>query len=183
MKRTTLMFKRSTPKAEVREKTFVGFVVLLGATAPLLYLFALRVPFFELAHEFIAFRIGSALSVIYNELDHIRPVQGLPNALLSQGIVRLIFPFLGSEIATLGGMQLYTALFFATSIATTVVIIAARWRWLGRIDVWRLALLALCPWYLEPIREVWIHGEVFAASRLSMMRIMARRMNAATVVA
>ena len=35
---------------------------------------------------------------------------------------------------------------------------------------------------LEPIREVWIHGEGFAASRLSMMRIMARRMNAATVV-
>jgi cob(I)alamin adenosyltransferase len=36
---------------------------------------------------------------------------------------------------------------------------------------------------LEPIREVWIHGEAFAASRLSMMRIMARRMNAATVAA
>jgi hypothetical protein len=36
---------------------------------------------------------------------------------------------------------------------------------------------------LEPIREVWTHGEAFAASRLSMMRIMARRMNAATVVA
>ena len=35
----------------------------------------------------------------------------------------------------------------------------------------------------EPIREVWIHSEAFAASRLSMMRIMARRMNAATVVA
>jgi hypothetical protein len=35
----------------------------------------------------------------------------------------------------------------------------------------------------EPIREVRIHGEAFAASRLSMMRIMARRMNAATVVA
>ena len=37
--------------------------------------------------------------------------------------------------------------------------------------------------FLEPIREVWIHGEVFAASRLSMIRIMARRKNAATVVA
>ena len=36
---------------------------------------------------------------------------------------------------------------------------------------------------LEPIREVWIHDEGFAASRLSMMRIMARRTNAATVVA
>ena len=36
---------------------------------------------------------------------------------------------------------------------------------------------------LEPIREVWIHDEAFAASRLSMMRIMARRMNAATVIA
>ena len=35
----------------------------------------------------------------------------------------------------------------------------------------------------EPIRKVWIYGEAFAASRLSMMRIMARRMNAATVVA
>ena len=36
---------------------------------------------------------------------------------------------------------------------------------------------------LEPIREVWIHDEAFAASRLSAMRIMARRMKAATVVA
>ena len=37
--------------------------------------------------------------------------------------------------------------------------------------------------FLEPIREVWIHDEAFAASRLSMMRIMARRMNATTVMA
>ena len=36
---------------------------------------------------------------------------------------------------------------------------------------------------LEPIREVWIHDEAFAASRLSMMRIMARRTKAATVMA
>jgi hypothetical protein len=37
---------------------------------------------------------------------------------------------------------------------------------------------------LEPIREVWIHDEAFAAaSRLSMMRIMAKRTNAATVMA
>ena len=35
----------------------------------------------------------------------------------------------------------------------------------------------------EPIRKDWIHDEAFAASRLSMMRIMARRMKAATVVA
>ena len=36
----------------------------------------------------------------------------------------------------------------------------------------------------EPIREVWNHDEAFAAaSRLSMMRIMAKRTNAATVVA
>jgi hypothetical protein len=49
-----------------------------------------------------------------------------------------------------------------------------------------LAALLLIPILVaasEPIREVWIHGEAFAASRLSMMRIMARRMNAATVVA
>jgi hypothetical protein len=32
----------------------------------------------------------------------------------------------------------------------------------------------------EPIRKVWIHDE--EASRLSMMRIMARRMNAAAVL-
>ena len=44
-------------------------------------------------------------------------------------------------------------------------------------------LAAITLYLLEPIREVWIHGEAFAASRLSMMRIMARRMNAATVVA
>src|SRR5262249_23056092 len=36
---------------------------------------------------------------------------------------------------------------------------------------------------LEPIRKDWIQDEAFGASRLSMMRIMARRMKAATVVA
>jgi hypothetical protein len=36
---------------------------------------------------------------------------------------------------------------------------------------------------LEPIRKVWIHDEGFATSRFSMMRIMARRMKAATVLA
>src|SRR5262245_9134579 len=36
---------------------------------------------------------------------------------------------------------------------------------------------------LEPIRKVWIHDEGFATSRFSMMRIMARRMRAATVLA
>src|SRR5262249_22721821 len=35
----------------------------------------------------------------------------------------------------------------------------------------------------ELIRKVWIHDEGFATSRFSMMRIMARRMKAATVLA
>jgi hypothetical protein len=39
------------------------------------------------------------------------------------------------------------------------------------------------PRFLEPIREVWIHADGFAASRFSMMRIMERRMKAATVLA
>ena len=41
---------------------------------------------------------------------------------------------------------------------------------------WRRKLLGL-----EPIREVWIHDEGFTASRLSMMRIIARRTKATTV--
>jgi hypothetical protein len=36
---------------------------------------------------------------------------------------------------------------------------------------------------LEPIREVWIHDEAFVASRLSIIRIMARRTKAVTVAA
>jgi Na+/citrate or Na+/malate symporter len=54
------------------------------------------------------------------------------------------------------------------------------------IDVGTVAaagLAAITLYLLEPIREVWIHGEVFAASRLSMIRIMARRMKATTVLA
>jgi membrane protein DedA with SNARE-associated domain len=43
--------------------------------------------------------------------------------------------------------------------------------------------LILLSGVLEPIRKVWIHDEWFAARRLSMMRIMARRTKAATVVA
>jgi hypothetical protein len=37
--------------------------------------------------------------------------------------------------------------------------------------------------HLEPIRKEVNHAEAFAARRLSMMRIMARRMKAATVEA
>jgi hypothetical protein len=48
----------------------------------------------------------------------------------------------------------------------------------GAFFVWSTHLLAL-----EPIRKVWIHDEGFATSRFSMMRIMARRMKAATVPA
>ena len=38
-------------------------------------------------------------------------------------------------------------------------------------------------WRQLSIREVWIYDEAFAASRLSMMRIIARRTKAVTVAA
>ncbi len=50
-------------------------------------------------------------------------------------------------------------------------------------DTEDLTIQSVFPEALEPIREVWIHDEAFAASRLSMMRIVARRTNAAAVAA
>jgi hypothetical protein len=55
---------------------------------------------------------------------------------------------------------------------------AARYKMASKIDE-----RESCINVLEPIRKDWIHDEAFAASRLSMMRIMARRMKAVTVVA
>ena len=78
--------------------------------------------------------------------------------------------------AVLGTVSLITwSLIVIISVKYAVLMLRADNRGEGGI----VALLAV----LEPIREVWIHGEVFAVSRLSMIRIMARRKNAATVVA
>jgi hypothetical protein len=48
--------------------------------------------------------------------------------------------------------------------------------WLGSVS-------GAAIWALGPVSKVWIHDEGLATSRFSMMRIMARRMKAATVLA
>ena len=78
-------------------------------------------------------------------------------------------------------MDRQTAMMMATRLAIDI------WRSASAVADRRLSTAHLTvdiPISLEPIREVWIHDEAFAAaSRLSMMRIMAKRTNAATVVA
>lgn len=74
--------------------------------------------------------------------------------------------------------------FWIDETAKTIVLADGMPLTVRRFDgTWISATRGDMSYELEPIREVWIHGEAFAASRLSMMRIMARRMNAATVVA
>jgi hypothetical protein len=51
------------------------------------------------------------------------------------------------------------------------------------LNVGALAFMRTGDPSLEPIREVWIHDEAFVASRLSIIRIMARRTKAVTVAA
>jgi hypothetical protein len=58
--------------------------------------------------------------------------------------------------------------------------------WIGRkprCEVSRAPSFQTVRTALEPIREVWIHDEELATTGFSMMRIMARWMTAATVLA
>jgi hypothetical protein len=91
---------------------------------------------------------------------------------------------LGIALAAATGFRVFLPMLIVSGAAHTGHLqLDNSFAWLGTPSAMTMLAVAAFAEVLEPIREVWAHDEWLAASRLSMMRIMARRMNAATVVA
>lgn len=127
------------------------WLTLFLAVLPLLVVFANGVGIFDIAHEFVAYRMGQALSLMFRDTDAFVPaVQGLPNAILSKLLARILFAFYGPAITSATALQTYSALFFATVLSLIAVALVCFWHratWSARAGI---ALMALLPWHLTP---------------------------------
>ena len=121
-------------------------LLILAIAAPIAAVL-FRVDYLMITPEFIAYRIGDALSVMAGEAYHVRPVQGLPTALVSALIVRVLYAIYGAAITTPQVIQIYCAAFFALIIGGLTLVIWVTWPQLPAARHIGICVLALLPWY------------------------------------
>lgn len=81
-------------------------VVILFVFGPLAYFLSHSLQI-DSAPEFVYYRIGDALSIMGGEAAYVRPIQGIPNAILS----KLAVWILGNSVVTREGSKAYGILF------------------------------------------------------------------------
>lgn len=96
--------------------------------------------------ELTVYRIGNAISILFNEKDYIRPVQGLPIALLSKAIVWCLLPFL--PIVSPAAISIYMISYFGVVILSASLAIFMAWPKLSEPQRVGILLLFACPWLL-----------------------------------
>jgi hypothetical protein len=96
------------------------------------------------APEFVYYRIGDALSLLGGEAEYVRPIQGIPNAILS----KLAVWILGDQVVTREGSRAYGILFSLMLGAPVVAAIGYAWRGVPvSVALAQLLVLALPFWF------------------------------------
>lgn len=154
--------------------------MLIFAMLPMTALFAKGIQIFDIAHEFITYRIGDALSMMFDDYGSVRPVQGLPNALLSKLITKTLYAFYGSQIVTPSMLQLYTGIFFAVCFAIIAGALSYAWPRLSWPERCAVAVAAITPWYVGPTTSVlhapeyWFAEWAFLLLTLALLPLIER---------
>lgn len=148
-----------------------AFALIVAALAcyPFLYTF-MHASIFDLATEFVAYRVGDALSILSGDIAHPKPVQGMPTAIVSLLIVALMQLIHGAEgLLARAVLQIYGGLFYLViSVSILVaVLLAGRRDWFTLLGlsgfVLTLPLIGGIPsgFFLAP--EYWLGEYVFLA--------------------
>jgi hypothetical protein len=132
--------------------------------------------FFDVAHEFVAYRIGDALSLMFGEGQFVRPVQGISNALLSKAIVETLYHFFGSRVVEREILQVYSVIFFAAAFIGVLFVVAYNWRILNWSERASVGMMAIAPWYIGGIPsqlmiapEYWFGEYAFLTCSLAIL--------------
>lgn len=147
--------------------------VLFCVALPVAVVFANGVAIFDIAHEYVAYRMGQALSLMFGD-SFVPAVQGLPNAVLSKVIVAVLYAFYGSGVVSPAALQLYSALFFGSVFAAIVTALAVFWGELTWPQRAGTALFSLLPWHLQPTAillvapEYWLAEYAFLLTSLGL---------------
>jgi hypothetical protein len=121
------------------------FIVALVSATILLYV-ATRFQSVVWFPELTAYRIGNAISLLFHEKDYIRPVQGLPIAILSKSIIWAILPFL--PVISPQAISIYMFAYFGALILAAAIAILAAWPRMSGPQRIMVLLLFVCPWVL-----------------------------------
>lgn len=161
-----------------------GLAVFIAAVLPLSHFFLSGIQIFESAHEFISYRIGDAISMMFGEVQNVHPVQGVPSALVSKVLTKILFSFYHADLVTAPVLQLYSALFFAVGFVFLAAVLIAVWKYLTWPERGGVMLMALTPWYLQfPgfyylfAPEYWFAEYVFLVASTLFLPIVARSSN------
>jgi hypothetical protein len=163
-----------TTRVSVASSAALAGVLILMAL-PLVSLFLRHVQIFEVGPEFVTYRVGDAFSLLFDDAHAVRPVQGLPNALLSKLIIDVLYFVFGRAVVEPDILQLYSAIFFVVVLGGTAAVIVARWPKMSPAERAGLAVLAVLPWCLEPTAsllptpEYWIAEYSFLVASLALM--------------
>jgi hypothetical protein len=157
--------------------TLFGLIVIAIVISPVLSLL-INGPFmFDVASEFVSYRVSDALSILFEETKRVLPVQGLATALVSKIIIKGLYFLYGERLLQPNILQLYSVGFFAIIGSMTFVFIAKFWlrfNWMQKVS---LAIFALIPWFLTPTNmllptpEYWFGEYVFLLCSLALLYI------------
>ncbi|RTL65252.1 MAG: hypothetical protein EKK41_20390 [Hyphomicrobiales bacterium] len=155
-------------------------LILSLACFPLLSLFISGQQIFDLAHEFVAYRIGDGLSVLLGEGQYVRPVQGLPTALISKFIAGILYWLYGPHIISASTLQLYSAIFYLVLFVITGTIVAWTWPALKSAERAGVVVMALVPWYVAPTNSLliapdyWLGEYTYLITALALLPVVGR---------
>jgi hypothetical protein len=116
--------------------------------APITILVMTRYPKFDFLSELTVYRIGNSISVLFGETDYIRPVQGLPIAILSKFEIWVLAFFRSTYVMTAQTLALYQGIYFATLFILAIGALAFSWSTFSVAQRIAASLFFACPWIL-----------------------------------
>jgi len=164
----TWVLQKSAPSV----RYFIAIIFIAAAAATIVVNHLINgISIFDTYAEFVAYRVSDALSIYFGESDGVRPVQGIPTALISKYVTLVLFWLFDKELLTrpvlqIYGLAVYGVLFLI--LATSILMVCRRLRW---IQFAGLAAVALYPWYVSgpsisllAAPEYWLGEYVFLVS-------------------
>lgn len=159
----------------------VPLPILAALSAPILLFAATRYQSADYLSELTIYRIGNAVSLIFGEPEYVKPVQGLPIALLSKLITWALLTFNTHPLISTPSIQAYMLIYF--SIVTGVAVFAVLWAWPSLNDLQRVGAVSLfgVPWlctgslplFMEP--DYWVGEWAYLIVSFCILCTMRRR--------
>jgi len=123
----------------------IGLLIGMITCIPMFSIYTFRSPYF-LESEFIAYRVGDALKLKYDESFSVRPVQGIPTAFIAKTYVATGELAQRKQGLTRDDLNRYARFFFALVEAAAALLSMIAWLLLPTMDAILVSVFMFLPW-------------------------------------